>query len=86
MKSILAAAGNFISAIMLFSIIVIFAATFTGTIVYLLWDPTVSTVFPGLVEKGIVSAHLTWWTSVKLVWLIAVLFATNKTAKKTTEE
>ncbi len=86
MKTLFSAFGNIVAATLLFGVMLCFASFFTGSIVWLLWDPTVTNVFPSLVERGVVAGHISWWTAVKLVWLIAGLFAARTAVNKASEK
>lgn len=60
---------------------VAFFAVLGGTIVWLIWPVVVPAVLPGLVAAGTIAAKLTWWVSVCLTWLCALLIKTASTSK-----
>jgi hypothetical protein len=37
-----------------------------GTFLFFVWPIAIPVAFPGLVEKGVIAAKLTWWASVCL--------------------
>ena len=57
------------------------AAVMGGTILWLLWDGSVTAVFPTAVSSGIVAEHLAWWPAVKIVWICTLLFKTTIDSK-----
>jgi hypothetical protein len=42
-------------------------------LVKLLWAWTVPDLFPGAVNTGLIAAHISWWTALKLAVFLAVL-------------
>jgi hypothetical protein len=54
-----------------------FAALIGGTIVYLIWPVCVPVALPGLVTAGTIAGSLTWWQSVCLTWLCAILIKSS---------
>ena len=57
------------------------AAVMGGTILWLLWDGSVTAIFPTAVSSGIVAEQLAWWPAVKVVWICALLFKTTIDSK-----
>jgi hypothetical protein len=49
------------------------AAVTAGTILWLIWEDSLSAMFPGAVAAGVLAAKLTWWQSVKIVWVFSIL-------------
>lgn len=66
-----------LSFVVLNLIITAIVATVGGTIIYLIWDDSVTAMFPNAVSTGVLAAKLTWWQSVKIVWICGVLFKTT---------
>jgi hypothetical protein len=60
---------TFLGFSILILITISIAAVFTGTIVWILWPSTIPVILGTLVP-----AKITWWTSVKLCWICALLF------------
>jgi len=56
-------------------------AVFGGTVVWLIW-PVVGKAFPALVAQGVLSPSLSWWDSVSLTWLFALLIKSTQTNNK----
>ena len=59
-------------------------AVFGGTILCLIWEDSMTAMFPKAVETGVLAATLTWWQSVKISWIFALLIKsslTNNTKK-----
>ena len=50
-----------------------------GTILFLMWKVAIPAFLPGLVASGIIAAKLTWWQSVCLSWVMAILFGKTNT-------
>lgn len=58
-------------------------AMISGTFLWLIWPIAVPATFPGLVASGVVAAKLSWWASVCLAWLFAILIkGTTSTSSK----
>lgn len=58
-----------------------------GTILWLIWEDSITGMFPKAVETGVLAATLTWWQSVKITWIFSILIkATNSTTNKTKEK
>jgi hypothetical protein len=49
-----------------------------GTILWLLWDGSLTAMFPSAVSSGILAEHLAWWPAVKIVWIFSLLFNTTR--------
>jgi hypothetical protein len=64
-----------IAAVVLIGVV----AVFGGTIVYWVWPVAIPAVFPGLVEKGVLAAHLAWWPAVCFTWLCGILIKSSQT-------
>lgn len=58
------------------------AALAGGTILWLLWDGSLTMMFPSAVSNGILAEHLEWWPAVKIVWICSLLFKTSVKAPK----
>ena len=58
------------------------AALAGGTILWLLWDKSLTMMFPSAVSNGILAEHLEWWPAVKIVWICSLLFKTSVKAPK----
>lgn len=54
-------------------IVAFFVSVFGGTLLWLLWDDSITAMFPKAVENGILSDKLEWWQSVKIVWIFNLL-------------
>lgn len=58
-----------------------------GTLLYLLWEDSITAMFPTAVKNGHLAGSLTWWQSVKIVWVFTLLVkvqhnVVNKTPNK----
>lgn len=53
------------------------AAVMGGTILWLLWEGSITAIFPTAVTNGIISEHLEWWPAVKILWICTLLFKTT---------
>jgi hypothetical protein len=51
---------------------------FGGTLLWLIW-PTALDAFPRLVGEGWIEPRLSWWSSVCLVWVFAILIKSTQT-------
>lgn len=51
-------------------------AVAAGTILWLIWEDSLTAMFPGAVAAGVLAASLTWWQSVKIVWVFSILIKT----------
>lgn len=74
-----------IISIIMHSFVIGLASIAGGTILWLLWDGTISSIFPKAVSSGIIVENLEWWPAVKFVWIITILFKStisNTTKKK----
>lgn len=54
----------------------------TVIIVKLVWGWVVPDIFPGAVDEGLIAGELTWFDSVKLAILVAVLSGINQTIRE----
>lgn len=75
---------NFVEVIGSLIIIVLgiaLAAFISGTILWAIWPTAIPAAFPGLVASGALAESLTWWQSVCLAWIFAILFKSNSKAK-----
>lgn len=54
-------------------IVAFFVSVFGGTLLWLLWDDSISAMFPKAIENGVISKSLEWWQSVKIVWIFNLL-------------
>jgi hypothetical protein len=50
----------------------------SGTLLYLLYEDTFTTLFPSAVTSGVLAPTLTWCQSVKISWIISILFKTTE--------
>lgn len=50
----------------------------SGTLLWLFW-PYAMAAFPGLVKSGTLAAELSWWTSVALSFVCAILVKSGQT-------
>ena len=57
------------------------ACIFSGSILWLLY-PHIHSLFPTAAENGVIALDLSWWDSVCINWIFAILFkgsiSTNK--------
>jgi hypothetical protein len=64
-------------------IIVCAIAVLGGTILWLIWEDSLTAMFPKAVESGVLAEKLGWWQSVKITWIFALLIkSTNTTSSK----
>lgn len=68
-----------IGAVIFVAIAVAFAALIGGTILYFIWPFAIPVAFPGAVTSGAIAGKLSWWASVCLVWVFAILFKSTQT-------
>ncbi len=61
------------------SIIIGAGALLGGTILWLIWEDSVTAMFPKAVESGVLAATLGWWQSVKIVWVFGLLIKATQT-------
>lgn len=50
-----------------------------GTVLWLIWEDSLTAMFPKAVESGVLAAKLDWWQSVKITWIFALLFKSTST-------
>jgi len=50
-----------------------------GTILFLIWEDSITAMFPKAVESGLVAAKLSWWQSVKITWICSILIKSTNT-------
>lgn len=75
-----------VGAIFIVMIVALLVALFGGTLVWLLWPIAIPAVFPGLVSKGVLAAHLGWWQSVTFVAIVYLLFHRGSSKEKEKED
>jgi hypothetical protein len=64
------------SFIIMSALVIAAGAVTGGTILWLLWEDSLTAMFPTAVSSGILAAKLEWWTAVKVVWIFGLLFKT----------
>jgi hypothetical protein len=52
------------------------AAVASGTILWFIWEDSLSAMFPTAISAGILAATITWWQAVKIVWIFGILIKT----------
>jgi len=62
--------------------VLLLVATFTGTLVWLLWPMVIPNVFPRLVANGSIVGMIEWWHAVCFTWMIGILLNGNVSTKK----
>lgn len=75
---------NKLSIVLMNLFVTAVAATIGGTILWLLWEGSVTSIFPTAVSSGFVAEKLDWWPAVKVVWICALLFKTTIENKQST--
>lgn len=50
-----------------------------GTLFYFIYEDSIQAMFPKAVETGVLAATLTWWQSVKIVWIFTILIKSGQT-------
>lgn len=50
-----------------------------GTLLWFIWEDSITAMFPKAVENGVLAPTLTWWQSVKITWIFALLFKATQT-------
>jgi len=50
-----------------------------GTALWLIWEDSITAMFPKAIESGVLAATLTWWQSVKIVWVFSLLLKATQT-------
>lgn len=68
-----------LGAAVLIAIVVAFAALIGGTILYFVWPIAIPAAFPGAVASGAITGKMSWWASVCLAWVFAILFKSTQT-------
>jgi hypothetical protein len=48
----------------------------------LIWEDSVTAMFPKSVESGVLAATLTWWQAVKISWVFNILLGSTKIDNK----
>lgn len=66
--------GKMATVVLLGLVAVGIIAFLGGFFVWLLWPVALPAAFPGLVSRGILAGELSFWQSVALTWLSAILF------------
>lgn len=65
-------------------ILIVFAVSVLGgTILWFIWEDSVTAMFPKSIESGILAATLTWWQCVKISWVFSILIKTTTTNSST---
>lgn len=62
-----------IGAVVLAGVMIFIAATFGGTILWLIY-PHIHSLFPNACADGIITKDLAWWDSVCITWMFGILF------------
>jgi hypothetical protein len=70
-----------VGAAILVILLVFVVSVFGGTVLYFIWEDSLTAMFPKAVESGVLAAKLTWWQSVKIVWIFALLVKATQTNK-----
>lgn len=76
------AIGYIVAGLMLIFI----ASIIGGTFLWLVWEDSVTAMFPNSVENGILAATLTWWQAVKISWVFNILLGSTKIDNKQKEK
>lgn len=65
-------------------LIIAAVSVLAGTFLWLVWEDSVTAMFPKAVESGVLAATLTWWQCVKISWVFNILIktTTNTSGKK----
>lgn len=50
------------------------SAVMLGTLLWFIWEDSISAMFPTAVSSGILTAKLTWTQAVKISWVFNILF------------
>lgn len=50
------------------------SAVMLGTLLWFIWEDSLSAMFPTAVASGILAAKLTWTQAVKISWVFNILF------------
>lgn len=69
-------------------LLMIFAGSvLAGTILWFIWEDSVTAMFPNAIESGVLAATLGWWQCVKISWVFNILIkTTTSTTNKTNKE
>lgn len=62
-------------------IILLLACTIAGTFVWILWSATIPVIFTKLCVTGWLPTTISWWSAVKLSWLVGTLFGASNHIK-----
>ena len=68
-----------LGGILLVMIVLAIGAVLSGTILFWIWPIAIPAAFPTLVASGVLSAKLSWSTSVCLVWIFSLLIKATQT-------
>ncbi len=44
-----------------------------GTILYFIWEDSLTAMFPTAIASGVLAAKLTWWQAIKISWVSNIL-------------
>jgi hypothetical protein len=62
----------------------------SGTLLWLIWEGSLTAMFPNAVENGVLAEKLEWWAAVKVVWVFGIILSalrlTPSTSKKKKEK
>jgi hypothetical protein len=62
-------------------------AVLSGTLLWLIWEDSITAMFPKAVETGVLASTLTWWQSVKITWIFTLLLkATNTNSTSSSDK
>ena len=65
---------TFLSLLFVGLLIIVGLGFFGALIVYWLWDPVITSTFPGAVESGLITEQITFWHAYGLSMITAILF------------
>lgn len=76
---------KFLGGLFLITVLIMFIAVISGTLVWCIWPVAIPAAFPGLVASGTLAASLTWWQSVCLSWLAGCLIKSSLHSNKSSK-
>ena len=68
-----------IGAVVLSTTLIGLVATLTGTILWSLY-PHIHSLFPTAANNGVIAKDLSWWDSVCITWIFAILIKSGGTS------
>jgi hypothetical protein len=71
-----------IGALIIGLLIIAISSVILGTVLYVIWEDSVTAMFPSSVENGILASKLTWWQCVKISWVFSILIKSTNTETK----